>query len=59
MQLLYYIVMVLPYINMNQPQTYMCLLPPELFSDIFPPSIPLGCHRALALGVLCHKSNPF
>ena len=50
MQLLYYIVMVLPYINMNQPQTYMCLLPPELFSDIFPPSIPSGLSRSTGFG---------
>ena len=48
--------MVLPYINMNRPQVYMCSPHPELSSHLPPHSIPLGCPRALALGAF-HASN--
>ena len=34
----------LPYINMNQPQVYICPLPPEPPSHLPAHSIPLGCH---------------
>ena len=36
----------LPYINMNQPQVYICLLPPEPPSHLPPHPTPLGGHRA-------------
>ena len=47
----------LPYINMNQPQVYIC--PPILnpTSHLPPHPVPLGCPRALALGALLHASN--
>ena len=41
---------VLPYINMNR---HTCVL------SIPPHSLPPGCHRALALGALCHTSNSY
>jgi len=37
----------LPYINMNQPQVHMCLLPLEPPSHLPPHPTPLGCHRTL------------
>jgi len=36
----------LSYINMDQPQVYMCALPLEPPSHLPPHSTPLGCHRA-------------
>ena len=47
----------LPCINMNWPQVYMCPLHPEHPSHLHPHTIPSGCHRALALGALLHTSN--
>ena len=38
-------------------QVYKSLLHPELFSHLPTHPIPLGCPRALALGVLLHASN--
>ena len=40
------------YVTMNQPQAYMCPLPPESASHLLPQPIPPGCNRALALGSL-------
>ena len=37
----------LPYINMDQPLTYLCSLPLEPPSHLPPPPTPLGCHRSL------------
>ena len=47
----------LPYININQPQVYICpfpLKPPSLFP---PHPTPLGLHRPLTLGSLNHTAN--
>ena len=44
----------LPYINMNQPQVYMCPPHPKHLSHLLSHSIPLGCPRTLALGPLLH-----
>ena len=47
---------VLPYIDMNQPQVYMC--DPARSPLLSPPnSIPLGCPSAPALSALFHASN--
>ena len=46
----------LPYIDMNQPQVYMC--PPAQSPLLSPPnSIPLGCPSAPALSALFHALN--
>ena len=54
--LLYNIVMVLPYINMNQSQVHISTHP-EPSSRLPPHPIPPGCPRALALSALLHASN--
>ena len=37
----------MPYIiNMNQPQVYVCALPPEPPSHVPPLPTPLGCYKA-------------
>ena len=46
----------LPYINMNQSQVYMCPPYPETPSFL-PRLIPLGCPHAPSLGALLHASN--
>ena len=46
--------MLLPYINMNWPQVYMCLSHPEAPSHLPPYPIPLGFPRAQALGAMLH-----
>ena len=45
----------LPYINMNQPQVYVCPLPPEQRPQLPPHSLQ-GCHRAVG-GALCQTAN--
>ena len=35
----------------------MCPLPPERLAHLPPHPTSLGCHRALALGSLCHTAN--
>ena len=45
-----------PYIDMNQPQVYMCPHP-EPPSQLPPHPIPLGCPSAPALSALSHASN--
>ena len=47
----------LPYINMNQPQVYICPLPLETSSHSPPYPTPVGCHRASALSYLCYLAN--
>lgn len=47
----------LPYLNLNQPQGYVCPLPLEHPSQLPPRRAHLDFHRALALGSLCHTSN--
>ena len=47
----------LPYIDMNHPQVYTCPPRPESHQHLPPHPIPLGCPRALALGVLLHASK--
>ena len=55
-QLLCSIVVVLPYIDMNQPQVYMC--PPSWTPLHFPPHpIPQGHPSAAALSTLSHALN--
>ena len=54
--LLYNIVLVLPYINMNPPQVYMSSHP-EPPSHLPPHTIPLGHPSAPALRTLYHASN--
>ena len=48
--------MVLPYIDMNQPQVHMSPHP-EPPTHIPPHPIPLGCPRAPALSALLHALN--
>ena len=45
------------YINMNQPQRYICPLILNPTSYLPPHPVPLGCPKALALGALLHASN--
>ena len=54
--LLYNIVLVLPYINMNLPRVYTCS---QSWTPLPPPShtIPLGHPSAPAPSILCHTSN--
>ena len=54
---MYNIVVVLPFIDMNQPLGYMCSPHPEPPSHLPPHPIPLGCPTGLALRVLFHTSN--
>ena len=54
---MYNIVVVLPYIDMNQPQGYMGPPHPEPPSHLPPYPIPLGCPSAPALNALLHASN--
>ena len=54
---MYNIVVVLPYIDMNQPQGYMGPPHPEPPSHLPPHPIPLGCPSAPALNALLHASN--
>ena len=54
--LLYNIVLVLPYINMNPPRVYMCS-PFEPPSHLSPHTIPLGHSSAPAQSILYHASN--
>ena len=54
--LLYNIVLVLPYINMNPPRVYMCS-PFEPRSHLSPHTIPLGHSSAPAQSILYHASN--
>ena len=49
--------MILPYINVNLPQVYMCPPHAEPPSRLLPHPFPPGCLRALALGALLHASN--
>ena len=51
----YNIVLVLPYINMNQPQVYICS--PNLNHPHFPPHLIQGCPGTWALGDLLHALN--
>ena len=54
--LLYNIVLVLPYINMNPPQVYMCS--PSWTPSLLPPcTIPLGLPSAPAPSIQCQASN--
>ena len=53
----YNIVIILPYINMNQLQVHMCPPHSETPSHLPPHPIPLGCPRAPALSALLHASN--
>ena len=46
------------YINMNQPQVYMCPHPLELPSHLPPHPIPPGFHRTLALGPCVIHQTP-
>ena len=48
----------LPYINMNQPQVYMCPLPPEPPSRLLPHHTPLGCHERWAELSVSHSKFP-
>ena len=48
----------LPYINVNQPQVYICPLHLEPLSYLPPFPTPLGCHRAPDLYSLHHTANP-
>ena len=45
----------LTYINMNQPQVYVCPLPPEQCPHLPPHSLQ-GCHRAVG-GAPCVKQQ--
>ena len=55
----YNIVLVLPYINMNQ-HWYTCSLPPESPSHLPLHPIPLNYHRALGLSSLsCTRNSPW
>ena len=54
---MYNIVVVLPYIDMNQPLGYMCSPHPEPPSHLPPHPIPLGCPSAPALNALLQASN--
>ena len=54
---MYNIVVVLPFIDMNQPLGYMCSPHPEPPSHLPPQPIPLGCPSAPALSALFHASN--
>ena len=47
----------LPYINMNQLEVYICLLPLEPVSYLPPHPTPLGCHRGPDLGSLSQTAN--
>ena len=47
----------LPYIKMNLPQIYKCLLPPEPSFHFLPLLTPLGCHRAPGLSSLHHTAH--
>ena len=47
----------LPYINMNQPQVYVCCLSLEPSCHFLPHPTPLGCHRAPTLSSLRHTEN--
>ena len=55
--MLYNIVVVLSYINMDQPQVHMC--PPIMnpLFHLFPHPTPLGCPRTPALSALLHAST--
>ena len=57
--LLYNMWWFLPYINFNEPQVYICPLPLKPPSQLPPQPNPLGCHRAPALGSLCHTANSY
>ena len=54
--MLYSIVVVLPYFDMNHPWVHMC---PTILNPILPAPhpIPLGCPRAPALSTLLHALN--
>ena len=48
----------LPHINMNQPQVYICPLPPKHPSSHLPPHPTLlACHRAPGWAPCCHTEN--
>jgi len=47
----------LPYINVNQPELYMCPLSREPPSHFPPLPTPRGCLRAPALSSLCYTAN--
>ena len=51
----YNIVLVLPYVNMNQPQVYICS--PNLNHPHFPPHLIQGCPGTWVLGDLLHALN--
>ena len=55
--LLYNIVLVLPYINMNPPRVYTCFPNPESPSHLPPHTIPLGHPSAPAPSTLYHAWN--
>ena len=52
---MYNIVVVLPFIDMNQPLGYMCSPHPEPPSHLPPHPIPLGCPSAPALSALFQR----
>ena len=47
----------MPYINMNQPQVYICPVPLKPPSLLSPHPSPLGCHRTPDLSSLNHIAN--
>ena len=47
----------LPYINMNQPQVYICALPLEPSSHLSPPSHPSRLSQNTGLSSLYHTAN--
>ena len=57
MILLYNTVLVLPYIDMNQPWLYICPHSSKPPSHLPPHPIALGCPSASALSALFHASN--
>ena len=56
-ELLCTIVLVSAICHINQPQVYICPLPPEYPSHLPLHPTPLGCHRAPSLSSLHHAAN--
>ena len=46
-----------PTVNINQPEVYICPLPPEPPSHLPTHATPLGCHRASDLSSLHHTTH--